>query len=203
MVKLSINSDFSVLESPRVELLGLFGAGKTTLARSLLNFNQVSLFEDHNRVHMWGNNSLNKKIGFLPYDVAFLLHHFEISTMNTTDGVTGLAICDWSFSSDLLWASLRLGSDFNTYQTLHSKLTSRVSKPLGYIYLRYPVELVHSRICKRARLPESGLAITELTHASEKLEILVKSLDPACLLIVDPNSKSVDISARILKWIEA
>ena len=202
MVKLSENSDFSIVESPRIEMLGLFGAGKTTLAQSILNFNCVGLFEDHNRINMWGNTSLNKKVGFLPYDIGFLLHHFDLATNNTAYPTTGLAICDWSFLSDLLWASLRLGNDFSAYQIVYDKLVSRVAKPLGYIYLRYPIELVHTRIRKRARLPESELAMTELKHAYKKLETLIESLNPANLLIVDPKSNPIDISSRIREWAE-
>jgi deoxyadenosine/deoxycytidine kinase len=179
----------------RIEILGVFGSGKTYLARQL---ELARLSERHTRNRFWGS-TVPKVYGYLAYDVDFLLDHFYLAATLRT--IRKPAICDWSFITDLLWASLRLNSDdLAAYKILHRRLTGLVSPPVGYVYLKYPAELVLARINSRGRAIEQKLSVEDVANALDQVEAIVRELPPSMVFTCTEDSKIANLKEQILSW---
>lgn len=185
----------------RVEIIGAFGSGKTTLAKRLA-IGVVTLLAEHHEINpFWGNAIANERIGYLAYDLAFLLHHVNLALQGLRNDSNDVAICDWSFSSDRLWASMRLGGDFTQYQDVHDLLMHRLGPPVGWLYLRQPAELIVDRLTRRARAPEAELA-KQVALTISGLDELAESLPTERLATVTDNTTPEELLAYIADWTE-
>jgi deoxyadenosine/deoxycytidine kinase len=183
----------------RVEVLGAFGSGKTTLAERLAVGNVTLLAEHHEVNPFWGNAFANERIGYLAYDLAFLLHHVDLALRGDQTEPSDVVLCDWSFSSDLLWASMRLGNDFTQYQDVHSILSHRLGPPIGWLYLRQPAELIVDRLTRRARAPEGELA-KQVATTIGGLDELARSLPTERLATVTDGTTAEELLSYIADW---
>lgn len=178
---------------PRIEILGVFGSGKTTLAKRLCRSGPEHLAEDHRHNPFWGDAAAISVTGYLPYDLAFLVQHAHLASGASPNR---LAICDWSFATDRLWASMRVNQDMQTYEAAHRALTSRLGPPRGYLYLRQPVEVILQRLAKRARQSEESFR-TDVGAAYERLEALTLTIPSERLLVVEDDFDG----ARLKSWL--
>lgn len=160
----------------RVEIVGVFGAGKTTLANRLAGETHVVLAEEHERNPFWGDSLAIDKVGYLGYDLAFLIQHTHLVSRDHPINADGsLLICDWSFPGDRLWASLRLGEDFAAYDSIFQKLAGRLGPAAAYLYLEQPPEVIVKRLTKRGREPEAAF-IAYVESAVAKLREAVRHI---------------------------
>lgn len=186
--------------TPRVEILGAFGSGKTTLAQQLAIHAQFRLLpEDHSKNPFWGHSRAIEATGYLPYDLSFLIDHVHLATALQPEPAGTVGICDWSFATDRLWASMRLGVDLPAYDNVHSILLDRVGPPIGYLYLRQPAHVVVERVRLRGRGQEAAFA-EYVTAATASVEELAMTLPLPQVQIVGDDDISLALD-RIRNWL--
>lgn len=185
-------------ESPpakrRIEILGVFGSGKTTLATRLARTNATLLPEDHERNPFWGDEASVRMLGYLGYDLSFLLQHAHLVSSAPHNR---LCICDWSFATDLLWASLRLDRDLAAYKSVHAALMHRLGPSAGYLFLRQTPETIVERLERRSRRSEESFR-QYVRSACAHLESLVAQLPSNRVLLVDDDMSE----AALHRWID-
>lgn len=165
----------------RVEILGVFGSGKTTLARQIAESDAHHLAENHAANPYWGRQDTVQVIGYLPYDLTFLTQHAFLVATAPEDGV---AVCDWSFNTDRLWASMRLGrEELASYEAAYAAILARLGPPALYLYLRQPPEVIRYRLAKRARQSEEAFR-EHVDSAYVRIEQLVAGLPATQLHVV-------------------
>src|SRR5687767_9357576 len=69
--------------SKRIEILGAFGSGKTTIARALSEHGYANLLERHELNAFWTDSAPTRVMGYLPYDLWFLLHHAQLAASSS------------------------------------------------------------------------------------------------------------------------
>jgi deoxyadenosine/deoxycytidine kinase len=179
----------------RAEILAVFGAGKTTLATQLACEGATLIGEDHERNPFWGDAASVGTVGYLAYDLSFLLQHAYLVATAPADVIS---ICDWSFATDLLWASLRLGRDLPAYEAVHAALTHRLPDPAGYLYLRQKPETIVERLELRSRPNESSFK-QYVEAACDHLDALVAGLPAEQVLLVGDDLPPAEFG----KWIRS
>jgi deoxyadenosine/deoxycytidine kinase len=184
---------------PRVEILGIFGSGKTTLAARLAATAGTQLPEDHRLNPFWGRDDAIAIAGGLGYELFFLLQHGRLAAEPWNVGAEALGICDWSFATDRLWASMRLRDELKAYDEVHRELLARVGEPLGYLYLRQPIEKIAVRLTARGREPEAPL-IANLSQATEALDALVATVGEHKVLVCDDDLPTERFVATVAGW---
>ncbi|MFN3436062.1 MAG: hypothetical protein ACK41V_00050 [Acidovorax sp.] len=190
MLTLSVPESERALSKARVEILAVFGAGKTTLAKRIAESDDHVLGEEHDRNPFWGDERAIRSLGYLGYDLSFLIQHAHLVT---TAPETGVAICDWSFPTDLLWASLRLDVDLDAYKAVNEALMLRVGLPEAYLFLRQSPDTIIERLERRSRKSEASFKPFVQT-ACEKLEAIAEKLPSDRTLIVDDDFSSSDLT---------
>ncbi|QJI34069.1 deoxynucleoside kinase [Pseudomonas sp. ADAK13] len=197
MVTLAPKETPEQLSGRRIEILGVFGSGKTTLARKLVaesNETQPLLAEQHEQNLFWGAERHNQILGYLPYDLSFLMQHAHLVASINSDVIH---FCDWSFGSDRVWASMRLDSDFSAYEVVSDIILKKLPSPLGYLYLKQPVELISKRLGLRGRVEERNF-LNYVKAAAEQLDEFARTLSSNQVLEVTD-----DVSlAEIYAWLE-
>ena len=155
MVSLAPSSIVEHGRIPRIEILGVFGSGKSTLAAKLATTSTLQhLPEDHSKNLSWGRAEAIERAGHLPYDLSFMIQYAYLAADGLREGATTV-ICDWSFATDRLWASMRLGHDSQIYDAVQDAILDRVAAAHGYLYLKQSINLIIERISVRDRAPES------------------------------------------------
>lgn len=175
----------------RIEILGVFGAGKTTLAHALSEGRHL-LLENHKLNPYWGSTAPTR-VGHLGYELSFLVqHHFLASSAPSS-----VSVADWSLLTDRLWASLRLTTDeFAAYDATHRLLAAQIGNPIAYLYLRLPPEVVLGRSQARGRIEES-FHLAELKNASDALQEAVASISSAPVVILETDTPLEVVQSRI------
>jgi deoxyadenosine/deoxycytidine kinase len=185
----------------RIEILGVFGSGKTTLAQHLSNGRESLMLERHEHNVYWNTPGANAATGFLAYDLSFLLQHHYLAASCPSASYNGVALCDWSFASDDLWASMRLNDDdLDAYRTVHGALLKSVGPPLGYIHLRPPERTIAERLRLRNRAGEN-ISTAEISDAADRLDELVQQLPSAKVMRVGDDADLVNIRNLFEHWL--
>ncbi len=175
MVSLNISKPSNEKIAPRVEIIGVFGSGKTTFVNNLSKLGIFQkLLENHEKNPFWGDDESIGITGYLPYDLSFLIQHAHLSCKVKKNDTPTISICDWSFSTDYLWASMRLGEELGAYEKVYNNIIKNIGSPIGYFYLEQTPEIIVKRIIGRGRAPEISfykfvekavLAISDLASA--------------------------------------
>ena len=190
MLTLSVPEPELALPKARVEILAVFGAGKTTLAKRIAASDDHVLGEEHDRNPFWGDERAIRSLGYLGYDLSFLIQHAHLVT---TAPEAGVAICDWSFPTDLLWASQRLDVDLDSYIAIYEALMLRVGLPAAYLFLRQSPDTIIERLERRSRKSEASFKPFVQT-ACEKIEAIAEKLPSERTLIVGDDFSSLDLA---------
>lgn len=186
-------------DNPRFEILGVFGSGKTTIANSLSSSSSlVSMLEDHTLNPYWGKNKLLESGGSLAYDISFLVQHLHLIQCGMLEFPDRALICDWSFQTDQLWASLRLsGEKLTAYSGVFESFIGSLPRPRGYLYLSVDPFEIYDRIQKRGRTPELNIDHATIKSAHEMVKRKVESLPREDVYVVGESVDSNDIMAFI------
>jgi len=185
---------------PRIEILGVFGSGKTTLSVHLSNKVGALLPERHELNPLWGKQSSIENLGYLPYDLYFLLQHADLASSKIAVSPQAVSICDWSFRTDRLWASMRLGDDIQVYDAVYGSILKHISPPLGYLYLPQPVNKIIERIGSRGRASEASF-VKHVSAAAKNLGELVESMTSENVLEVSDFYDSDYVLQKIHAWL--
>jgi deoxyadenosine/deoxycytidine kinase len=185
---------------PRVEMLGVFGSGKTTLATALAKRTHRILAENEERNAFWGDQEATGVVGYLAYDLSFLLQHVYLACKTKPTRANEIGICDWSFVSDRLWAAMRLGKDLAIYDLAYRTLIERVDPPLGYLYLRLSAREISARLRKRQRQSEARLEPL-VAAAVERLDELARSLPSARIVAVEDTLNAAQFQSCVRRWL--
>jgi deoxyadenosine/deoxycytidine kinase len=183
----------------RIEILGVFGAGKSTVAARLASNVAEVLAENHELNPYWADPHATTVTGYLGYDLAFLLQHAYLAARPARKKSLQPALCDWALVSDRLWASMRLGNDFQKYDIVHQSLLQRVGSPIGYLYLQQPQEIIVSRLVRRGRSREE-VFIEQVPTAISALEKLVHTLPPERVLTVSDDVDPFVFWQHVKRW---
>lgn len=194
MVTLATPEVVSPARVRRMEIIGVFGSGKTTLAKRLTATSGSMLAEDHTRNPFWGDPRAIGALGYLGYDLSFLLQHAHLVSTAASDGI---ALCDWSFATDWLWASKRLDRDLPIYESVHRSVLQKLGPPAGYLFLRQKPETVLERLARRSR-PAEGPFRDYVRSACEYVEELAANLPGQRVLVVDDNADPSGIE----RWVD-
>ncbi len=186
----------------RIEILGVFGAGKTTLAKRLMSIESRILAERHELNCFWGNDQANGALGYLAYDLSFLLQHVHLLATSIATGLEDFVVCDWSLASDRLWASMRLETDLAAYEAVHRAVLAKVGPPIGYLYLQQPVGVIVQRLAARGRQPEASF-VGEVAAAVAKLDEVVRSLPADRFVTVGDDARPDELLEWVTHWREA
>ena len=187
---------------PRIEILGVFGSGKTTLARQLADNQGSLLLEQHEHNIYWQSPNANAVAGFLAYELSFLLQHHYLAASQLASTDASVGICDWSFESDQLWACMRLSKeDLHIYESVHRKLVGSLEPPIAYVYLCPSIETITARLKLRNRAGEK-FEISELTQAAKSLEEMVHALPSAKVIRMDDEINIVDVQSQFQFWLK-
>ena len=200
MVTLSSVTTKTFQAGPRIEVLGVFGAGKSTLAARVAGRVHAVLPEDHERNRFWGDDSPGM-IGYLAYDLSFLLQHVHLAANFRQVASGQVAVCDWSLLSDRLWASMRLGSEFAIYDAVHAALTNRIRPAVGYLYLKQTPKVVLQRLRQRGRAPEANLG-SQISEAVARLDALVRSLPSDLVAVVSDDLDERRFGSCVTTWLK-
>ena len=199
MVTLSRQQGSNVIARPRVEMLGVFGCGKTTLANKLASMRHELLAECPEMNPFWADGQAMAVAGPLAYELGFLVQHAHLASRAPAASPGGIGVCDWSLASDLLWASLRLGADLAVFSAVHREVSSRIGPPLGYIYLRQPEHVVASRLRARAIHVEKPL-LSGIGAAVAQLDAFVQTIPPELVLLGSDDLDRDSLDARVRIW---
>ncbi|WP_186131668.1 deoxynucleoside kinase [Burkholderia gladioli] len=154
----------------RIEVLGVFGVGKTTLVENLSKRRSiVPLYEQYKANAYWGNRSVLDAFGYLGYDLSFLLHHtFLVQSATTINESKREIFCDWSFLTDRVWARARLKDDeYRAYSHTHQLMEELCGKPAAYVHIDLAPEIILQRIQRRGRPEELDVDLAMLKSASD------------------------------------
>jgi deoxyadenosine/deoxycytidine kinase len=197
MVTLAPQATPELITGRRIEILGVFGSGKTTLAKKLVAESeepQPLLAEQHEQNPFWGAERQNQILGYLAYDLSFLMQHAHLVASISSQGIH---FCDWSFRSDRVWASMRLDQEFSVYDAVYKAIQQRLPSPLGYLYLKQPVELIATRLGLRGRAAERSF-LDYVKAAAEQLDEFARTLPSDQIMEVTDD---VSLS-EICTWLE-
>lgn len=178
----------------RVEIIGVFGAGKSTLAKRIAGPGTKYLAEDHQANPYWGCQKAVQVAGYLPYDLSFLMQHALLVATAPNDV---LAVCDWSFLTDRLWAKMRLAeAELTAYDLTCAAILTRLGSPQLYIYLRQSPDVIRYRVAKRARQSEEAFC-EHVEAAYARVEELVEAVPAGRLRIVGDAFEARDLMASL------
>jgi deoxyadenosine/deoxycytidine kinase len=158
--------------------------------------------ERHELNCFWGDDQANGVLGFLAYDLSFLLQHAHLLVTSFATDPEDFVVSDWSFVSDRLWASMRLESDLAAYEAVHRAVLGRVGPPIGYLYLRQPVEVIVQRLATRGREAEASL-VAEVADAVARLDEVVQSLPANRVVTVGDDLQPDELLRWATQWQEA
>jgi deoxyadenosine/deoxycytidine kinase len=175
----------------RIEVLGVFGSGKTTLAKKLAHGQFSPALEDHEKNPFWADTLVNQAVGYLPYDLSFLVQHANLA-LSIASATDTTLLCDWSFASDRLWASMRLGAEFSVYDAAYQSILRHLSPTVGYLYLRQPVDVIVERIRSRGRNTETSF-LNAVPKAVAALEQLARELPRDRVFVVSDNTQTREL----------
>jgi deoxyguanosine kinase len=146
--------------SARIEIIGVPGAGKTTLASALQSANLKMICERYRENPFW-HSPADWPAKLLSRDIAFLLQHVEDITLTSRQNIP--TICDFSLLSDCAFATSRLSQEeFRVYSGLFEIVTRDLPQAAAYIWLDLPADRILANVRSRNRTEERAVNRTDV-----------------------------------------
>lgn len=135
---------------------GPVGAGKTALAERLaLRLDATAVLEDADNPFLADFYQDRPGSAFQAQLFFLLNRHRQLSGLRQTDLFSQVAICDYLFDRDRIYAYLSLDdNELFIYQRLYDLLSRDIPPPDLVVYLQAPTDLLVKRLRDRARDPE-------------------------------------------------
>ena len=92
---------------------------------------------------------------------------------------------------------MRLDQEFSVYDAVYKTIQKRLPSPLGYLYLKQPVELIARRLGLRGRAAERSF-LDYVKAAAEQLDEIARTLPSDQLMEVTDD---VSLS-EVCTWLE-
>lgn len=137
----------------RIEIAGPIGAGKTSLAKLLIELGCGVVFEEFKLNPFWKAFYSNPGKYNFETELTFLLQHYHEVRRKIEE--SSLIACDFSFVQDLAYAEMGLAEkEFTIFKDTYTHVVSELAPPDILIYLDCePLELL-KRINHRGRKEE-------------------------------------------------
>lgn len=180
---------------------GPIGAGKSTVAKMLAEaISGRLIMEPVEKNPFLGDFYKDRKKNAFKTQLFFLLNRYqqqlEIKQQHLFEGV---AVCDYTFAKDLIFASINLCEDeHNLYKTVYNLLDSRLPKPDIVVYLQATPEVLMQRVKKRGFSYEKPISMEYLESLTNAYNDYFFQYSDTPLLIV--NSNDVDIVDNPADW---
>lgn len=184
------------MKDPRfIVVEGPIGVGKTTLARRLADtFGSELLLEGAEENPFLERFYQNPRSAALPLQMFFLFQRArQMQELRQGDMFEPVRVADFMLEKDRLFAELTLDSDeLRLYEQAYGLLTPNAPVPDLVIYLQAPVEVLQTRITKRARAGEEYIAPEYLHKVASSYARFFYNYDASPLLIV--NAAEIDLA---------
>ncbi len=180
-------------DKPYIVVEGPIGAGKTTLARLLADERQARLVlekvEENPFLERFYGDS--QKYRFQAQLYFLLTRYRQQQELAQADLFRQNLVCDYLFAKDHLFAQVNLDADeFALYRQLFGLLDARLPKPDLVVYLQARLDVLMSRVRKRAKDYESGLTPEYVRRIAEAYKDFFFHYDETPLLVV--NCSEID-----------
>jgi Deoxynucleoside kinases len=141
----------------RIEILGLPGAGKTTLTKRLNKYFFNTLYENYKDNIFLDSFLINSdKYAFETEILFLLLHYSNIKNSISTD--SEYVLCDYSFTLDYTYCDILLNDlDRNVCFSILDRIFKEIGEPYLIIYLKCSTDTIVQRIKKRNRNNENNI----------------------------------------------
>ena len=148
---------------------GPVGVGKTALAERLAaRVDATAILEDTENPFL-GDFYQDKTGAAFQAQLFFLLNrHRQLSSLRQTELFSQVAICDYLFEKDRVYAHLDLNdNELFIYQRLYELLVRDVPKPDLVVYLQAPTDVLAKRLRERSRDPEQHGFVPDAGYIKE------------------------------------
>jgi deoxyadenosine/deoxycytidine kinase len=186
-----------------ISIEGCIGSGKSTTARLVAERLSYSVLLEETANHPFLADFYSQPAFFaLETELAFVLLHFhQFKEVGPGSGL----VADYSLGKDLVFGKMNLqGRDLLLFEHVFNDLSSRVLMPTVTAFLDLPIDALLSRIQKRGRPYEQGIAPSyiERLRASyfENLQRLGKHV---AVVNVDPVDAPEVVAEKALVAIAA
>jgi len=157
--------------SLRIEICGVTGSGKTTLAKALqLEFapHLEVVLENYKEIPFWEECWLRPGEFEFERDLGFLLHQFGLIKLCPAGKNI---ICDFAFFQNRAYAKLSNDAGDNAlFDSIYHRLSNRLSVPTAIINIVCKPDVLIERIMKRNRDQEASISSKYLISFSKSIE---------------------------------
>lgn len=164
-----------------ISMMGLIGAGKSTLAEKLSNNLNLPLYKEEVAenpcLQLFYSNP--KEYGFL-LQVDLLAQRYREQIKLAANSVGGVQ--DRSIYEDLIFCRMLLKNkiisqvEYNTYLKLWNTISTSLPKPNIIVHLKVSPEICHQRIRARGRKMEEGISLEYLQDLHTEYEKFLEEI---------------------------
>lgn len=180
---------------------GPIGAGKTTLVKMLAkDLDGRYILEPVDKNPFLAEFYKDRARNAFKTQLFFLLNRYQQQLeLKQQDLFQTIAICDYTFAKDRIFAQLNLSPDEQAlYDTVFHLLDARLPKPDLVVYLQASPEVMLQRVRKRGANYEKGVDLEYLDQLTDAYNAYFFNYDTTPLLVV--NSNDVDIVENPSDW---